>query len=239
MTCLTVTSSVVPVLATTSCGKKTPEVNKVGSEYDKEYGVDQAVYAKLKNEFWNKVEMQLRHDGADAAKIERQRQDLNETFSEYDNQLISKQLSYTAVTNAMIDFASQKYGVKLTRQTSKKTATWDDLTIAFEGMRQSMNQYMIGSNIPEVQRQIILQKANEDFEGENGLKKRIREQYDDPLLGLIKAKGEMLSCFSDINYDIGLMAASNRLKDFLEDYTIEYDERSNDENKLDKLETKP
>ncbi|MCQ2957260.1 MAG: hypothetical protein MJ233_05610, partial [Mycoplasmoidaceae bacterium] len=51
---LGVASAIIPALSTVSCSNA-QVTNKIGEEYDKEYGVDEACYTKLKLEFETQV----------------------------------------------------------------------------------------------------------------------------------------------------------------------------------------
>ncbi|MCQ3909004.1 MAG: hypothetical protein MJ200_05855 [Mycoplasmoidaceae bacterium] len=91
---------------------------------------------------------------------------------------------------------------------------------------------MKNSGMSPSQINAILEDANNNF---IETKKTLTTKYTDALAALIKAKRLMAVVFADVNKDIGLLAATIRLQDFLENYVVAYNESGTD-NKLDLLQ---
>ena len=117
LTTLGVVSAAIPLATAVSCGKAEQQDNRVGSEYDKEYGVDEAVYAKLKSSFVSQATAGLTESEAINVK-----KSLSKTFNLCDAKMDEMNLSYTAISNGLIEYAARVYpNVKLVRETTKKT----------------------------------------------------------------------------------------------------------------------
>ncbi|MCQ2957262.1 MAG: hypothetical protein MJ233_05620 [Mycoplasmoidaceae bacterium] len=102
-------------------------------------------------------------------------------------------------------------------------------------MSDSMEAYMKSIGVHQSDRDAILRSARHDYNSR--LKPQYVANYNDILLGITKAKTDLFSCFADVNEDIGLIAATTRLKDFLSTHKVEYDFYKEDSsNKLDMLE---
>lgn len=223
-------SAVVPALS--SCGLQASNI-KLGAEYDKEYGVDEAVYTALKTAFWNKYKEKYLMFSKKEEILNAQRSFFN-TMSRIEEQ--SNNLSYTAMSNTIIEYASRLYGIKLCRN---KTANWNDVYKMFDGMSESFAIYMKHCDLSEQQIAAIQNDAKKMFydfieDKETGLKAK----YDDPLTALIQAKSFLSVCFADINSEVGLTAAANRLSQFLQDYQISFNASVGDSNRLDTIENK-
>lgn len=230
---LTATSVATPLLVT-SCSQNKTTTYKLGDEYDKEFGVDEATYKALKTTFWSKLETDLRKNPLtdDDEYITRTKKNVYRTFNAIEQQ---GNLSYTAMSNAVIDYAARTYGYKLCRN---KTANWHDVEKIFDGMEKSFDIYMEHAGLDPEQAQAIKNDAKNEFtkfieDPVTGLKAK----YADPLSGLIEAKAFLFVCFADINSEIGLAAAANRLSQFMQDYTITFNEESKI-NRLDQIENK-
>ena len=83
----------------------------------------------------------------------------------------------------------------------------------FNGVYESFRAYMIAQKMSPSVMNAILNNAKEEFtkildDKETGLK----AQYHDPLCALIAAKSKIITCFAEVNDDIGLIAAVEKLK---------------------------
>lgn len=237
---LSATLAATPLVSIVSCGKQNEVDNRVGSEYDKEYGINEAVYKKLKIDFINQVIASLVDPSPE--EILEIHKDLNTVFTKFDAQYNEQNLSYTALTNSIIEFASRVYNVRLQRQTVTKTAKWSDIEVEFQGMQKSFLEYMRKEGISrELQNKMLVDSA-EQFNGNPGKHIKnfiagIKEKYDDPLMGLIVAKSKLLTCFASVNEEIALVGASIRLNEFFDNHEITYDVNTSDDatNKFDNI----
>lgn len=231
---LTTTSIVAPLLST-SCSTAKKAINAIGAEYDKEYNVDEATYKSLKNVFWSRLRDDLKKNPVtnNPEYIERAKRRTYKTFERLESQC--NNLSYTALSSAVVEYASRVYGYKLC-QTS--TANWNDVYKMFEGMKKSFRIYMEHCDLDDTEINAITNDARIQFNNfvedpVTGLKAK----YEDPLFALIEAKSFLTVCFADINSEIGLAAAANRLSQFMQDYTITFNDEATN-NRLDQIENK-
>ena len=115
-------SSSMPIATLASCSENQNNTfNTIGGEYDREYGVSEATYKALKQEFALQLENKLRQNPETSSKenVEFEIDRLNKSFEFFDTQFHdSKKYSYTILTNALIEKASKQYDIKLNRITS-------------------------------------------------------------------------------------------------------------------------
>lgn len=247
---LAATTAVVAPLTAVACANATHAENysDFGGEYDKEYGIDMATYRALQTAFWSKYKIKYLKDKKET-EIQAHKRTLFNVMKQLEMRRENSNLSYTALTNSLIDYASTRWGIMLCRE---HTAEWSDIREMYSGMRQSFETYMENTDVKPEWRQLILDNADKQFngneeEGIEGILPSLQKKYKDgdPLSALTEAKALLVQCFADVNEDIALVAASQRLSQFLKDYTITFrddlGEGANEEdpaisNRLDILE---
>ncbi|MCQ2956337.1 MAG: hypothetical protein MJ233_00205 [Mycoplasmoidaceae bacterium] len=163
------------------------------------------------------------------------------SFASIENARKTNNMSYTAMTESLIQMAASQ-GIKLKRS---RTANWNDINVMFEGMKRSFADYMLNLKFSSEQIEKIKTIAQNEFNvimhgDDEGKEIGLLEKYQngDPLSAMMEAKKLLAICFADVNENIGLMAAATKLSQFLQDYTITFDdsEAKLNQNRLDILE---
>ena len=213
MSCLLLSTSVVYPL--TSCGSDGSS-NDIGG-FDKEFGFDVQTYNRLENEFKIKYKNQLLDDN---------NIDKNVAFDKYDNFLqndiisIRNQLfdptqnySFTVRTNALMDYAAKNYNIYLNRNADVGETAFDNLK------QSSLENFIIyldnvyGIDSDEKDEQIT--NFSKAF---NQLLSEIKPKYKDNAEVLMHLRTSVINCWQDLNQEFALLAASNHLRDFFDDY---------------------
>ncbi len=248
---LSTTSIVTPISLCTSCSENVKYIDSIDEKFD----VSSVTYNaakrdfkilyrdKLEHEFLPEEDIQVEmeylqkdldnFDSTFKASEKRRRADATQlrmySASEYELEE-SKYLDYTTLTNALVEFANEKYDVQLVR---KSTATWGDLRESYTALRNSTQTYMEGLDIDEPTIQALLAQCDEQ---RDAMMTDLQAKYgNDALAGLINGLPRLMSCFDAVNKDIAAIAATNMLKEFFNKYTLVFDEKG-DHNHYDEIQ---
>lgn len=247
------TAIVAPILTCTSCGANKEYIDAI----DEKFNISSATYKdlkkKLKAQYRDNLEEEMLPDEQIKSEMEFLQKDLNS----FDNVLkqskkatkqaksqLSKygagsdfiidenqKIDYTTLTNGLVELASQKYKVKLNRNS---TATWEDIRWSYKGLRDSIETYMRSLDIPEAT--IQMQLAYCDKERDRMMADLMDKYGNDALSGYVNGLPRLMECFASINIDVAAIAGSNVLKDFFDKYTLVFDEKGTD-NRYDQIES--
>ncbi|MBQ0045619.1 MAG: hypothetical protein KBS35_01880 [Mycoplasma sp.] len=218
-----VTASVVaPTLTLTSCSKIK---GFMIDDTDEETGISSVTYETMKKEFRDLYINHLKkHEFLSDIEIKEKLVFFDDYISNFDEMLAKNDgavMDYTAATMALSETASEKYGIRLNRRSN---VTWSDFVEQYKGLRQSTFVYMTNQGLFPQEIQQILNDGDARF---NDLVTTLSREYaHDPLLGITKAQNKLLDVFSANNREVALVASMNRLADFTNRYTFQFNEDS-------------
>ena len=221
LTSLLLATNIVSPL--TSCGSDGSS-NDIGG-FDKEFGFDAHTYNRLENEFKIKYKNQLLDDN---------NIDKNVAFDKYDNFLQNditsirnqlfdpaKNYSFTIRTNTLMDYAAKNYNIYLNRNTSIGETDFDNLK------QSSLENFIIyldnvyGIDSDEKENQIT--NFSDKF---NQLLSEIKPKYADNAQILLHLRASVINCWENLDKEFALLAASNHLRDFFDEYQFTIKDQS-------------
>lgn len=208
-------------------------------ETDEETGVSSILYDSMKKQFRSALEDKLRKDiSIPEEEIQRQLTELDNYLVNFDNQLKSNNdgthsVDYTAATMSLSEVASEKYGLLLNRRCSITMSTFQN---EYYMLRQSTYDYMISQLMDKEEIERILKDCDDRFDE---LMKDVSKNYQhDPLLGITKSQNRLLDIFKENNAEVALVAGINKLSDFANRYTFEFNPEATEEGYYDVLVNK-
>ncbi len=219
---LATTSVVIPL---SSCSNQKYE-STFYQTIDKQYGVTEATYNKLKQSFRSEIEAYKEtHTPEEAIWAEEEYKTAIENF---DKLCTTNKYGWTALTSTVVDYARNTFGFKLARQSAVK---WSQLPSIYNGMSRSLRTYMESNKLSPTFISKILTESRARFDT---IEKNLKAKYgNDALGGMIEAKKQIITCFEDANDEIALVSSTQRLADFFDEYQFEFDSNEQENNCLD------
>ena len=195
-----IASTAVTTLLTSCSSAKQSDIIDTGG-YDKEYGINDATYKRMEEDFKTLYKSQL-DEKKSSGEIDDSTYNLN--LSTFQNNLNSvhaslysdenKTLSYTIRTNVLRDYARNNFGIRLSRQSNVS------LSVAISGIKNSIvdsvlllcKEYKIDDT----------NKYRENAEAEfEKLYAEAKSKYaEDDVVSIVQyIQNGMVSCFANIN----------------------------------------
>ena len=247
----------------TSCSSKESDIIDTGG-YDKEYGINDVTYARMEEDFKTLYKSQL-DEKKSSGEIDDSAYNLN--LSTFQNNLNSihaslysdenKTLSYTIRTNVLRDYARNKYGIKLSRQSNVS------LSVAISGIKNSIvdSVLLLCKEYKITDTNKYRENAEDEFDK---LYTEAKSKYaEDDVVSIVQyiqtgmvdcfkgickeldylaaqqqLKDGMVGCFKGICKELDCLAAQQQLKDFIANYEINVKEDIDENYYWDKLLSK-
>ena len=218
-----IASTAVTTLLTSCSSAKESDIIDTGG-YDKEYGINDATYKRMEEDFKTLYKSQL--DGKKSSgEIDDSTYNLN--LSTFQNNLNSihaslysgenKTSSYTIKTNVLRDYARNNYGIRLSRQSNVS------LSVTISGIKNSIvdsvlllcKEYKIADDDTNNYRK----NAEAEFDK---LYTEAKSKYaEDDVVSIVQyIQNGMVSCFANISKELDVLITQQQLKDFIGKYQI-------------------
>jgi hypothetical protein len=224
---ITANTAVTTLLTSCSLSNK---INDIGG-FDKEYGINNATYARMEEDFEALYKSQL-DQRKESGDISDDAYDSN--LCVFQNKLNSlhtslysdknKTLSYTIKTNVLRDYARDNYGIRLSRQSSVilDEAISDIKSSIVNSVLLMCKEYGITDTSE------YYKSADTEFDK---LEKEAKDKYGDAdVVSIIQyIQSGMTTCFNGICEQLDCIATQQQLKKFTEKYSISVKEDITDD----------
>ena len=215
---ITVNTAATTLLTSCSLSNK---INDIGG-FDKEYGINNATYARMEEDFEILYKSQL-DQRKESGEINDDIYDSN--LCTFQNKLNSihtslysgenKTLSYTIKTNVLRDYARDNFGIRLSRQSSVI------LDEAIKDIRSSIlnSVLLMCKEYGKTDTSEYHSKAEAEFDK---LEHKAKIKYGDTdVVSIIQyIQSGMATCFKGICEELDCLATQQQLKQFIEKYSI-------------------
>ena len=209
----------------TSCSLFNKNVIDDIGGYDKQYGITQATYDKMENDFKEiyETDLETKHEQGDIddEQHESSLSSFRSNLNSFHNTLNSKEYktySYTVKTNALRDFAKDNYGIRLARYTGVNLE--DEIGQIKNSMIMNLSMMIDEYNVGAEKGKDLINKASSKFEGYVNDAKKAYPNGD--ILSIIQyVQDKMVGCFDGICKEIDVIVTQKFLSDFLENATID------------------
>lgn len=219
---LATTSVVIPL--TVSCQKVTTDITEAEKQMDADFGVNEVTYNSMLTSLRQQAQTKFDDEYmGDQEQIQMAMDQLNSEIDQFNyirtNGADGAKVSFSTLTTALRKFAFQRYNISLDRNTTAKVS---DLLDNWQGFTDSMVEYMRGNNISEIKIAQFLATAKTKFDSiYTEASQSIQNHTNDAMEAINIARKRMFECFEGVNNDIALIAATNRLSQFMEIHTFE------------------
>lgn len=216
----TITGVVTPLAA--SCSANTEKRADPG-DFDKTYKVDEVMYKKLLITTQSAYRTKLRIEGVpeeERTKLLEESQKKLDSFRDdaFADTKAARTTSFTAKTNAVIDFARDELGVDVERTFSENPVNWTkECETVYTSAKNNLKQTMVSMGLTSNQIQLHLKTFGDKF---NSLSQHCFSEFSDKLRGLVELKSQIALCADEINSDISFMAAHTVLSNFFKTHQI-------------------
>ena len=209
----------------TSCSLFNKDVVDDIGGYDKQYGITQATYDKMENDFKEiyETDLETKHEQGDIddEQHESSLSSFRSSLNSFHNTLNSKEYktySYTVKTNALRDFAKDNYGIRLARYTGVNLE--DEIGQIKNSMIMNLSMMIDEYNVGAEKGKELINNASDAFEGYVNDAKEAYPNGD--ILSIIQyIQDKMVGCFDGICKEIDVIVTQKFLSDFLKNATID------------------
>ena len=217
-TAITVNTATTTLLTSCSLSNK---INDIGG-FDKEYGINNATYTRMEEDFEILYKSQL-DQRKESGEIDDDAYELN--LCTFKNKLNSihtslysgenKTLSYTIKTNVLRDYARDNFGIRLSRQSNVI------LNEAIKDIRSSILSSVLLMCKEYGKTDVSKYRSNAETEFDK-LEHKAKIKYGDTdVVSIIQyIQRGMATCFNGICEELDCLATQQRLKQFIENYSI-------------------